>query len=307
MAGSRALKNRINQRKHRQMTRAMEAVSAVKMRRSQSAALSARPYALTALSILQAIQNSSDESVATPLTEKRELKNILLVVVTSDKGLAGAFNANVIRKAERIASSSKVPVKIVAVGKKGRDYFTRRNLKMAEGFLGAGDFGAIDETKHISDYLLKAFTEKSSDEVILVYTNFLSALKQEVVVRKLLPFSRESLEEIIKSIVPLRGRYANIPRSLDVLEGKTASIRFEPSPSDVLGALLPKLLAVEVFHAILEANASEHSSRMIAMKNASESAAELVDSLQVQFNKSRQAAITKELTEITAGKEALTT
>ncbi|OHA18296.1 MAG: ATP synthase F1 subunit gamma [Candidatus Taylorbacteria bacterium RIFCSPHIGHO2_01_FULL_46_22b] len=309
MAGSRALKNRIRSTKNiRQMTRAMEAVSAVKMRRSQMFALAARPYALTALAILREAQKATGGmEQPSALTLKRPLSTICLVVVTSDKGLAGAFNVSVIKKAEKILASTKSQVSLVAIGKKGRDYFTRRGKKPVAEFLGTGDLGAIDETKKISDFLVKLFTEKKCDEVVLVYTNFLSALKQEVVVRKLLPFSSESLQEIIDSITPLRGKYTNMPSSFEKIQAPSSTLLLEPSPTVLLDRLLPHLLAVEIFHAILEANASEHSSRMMAMKNASESAAELVDTLNILFNKTRQAAITKELTEITAGREALAT
>lgn len=307
MAGSRALKNRIRSTKNiRQMTRAMEAVSAVKMRRSQAVALAARPYALTALSILKEIQKTTDSSdTPLPLAEKRSVQTICLVVITSDKGLAGAFNASVIKKAEKIIAHAGETVTLVPVGKKGRDYFARRKMPIAAEFLGAGDFGAIDETRHISDFLITSFSDKKCDEVILVYTNFISALKQEVVVRKLLPFSIESLTEIVESITPLRGRYANMPKTIETLGVAPRNFTFEPSPHAVLKTLLPDLLATQVFHAVLEANASEHSSRMIAMKNASENAADLSQQLNIRYNKERQATITKELTEITAGSEAL--
>lgn len=316
MAGSRALKNRIKSTKNiRQMTRAMEAVSAVKMRRSQMLALNARPYALSALSILHKIQKSTDEAVVlSPLTERREIKTLGLVVITSDKGLAGSFNTNVIKKAEKIiaksapkagAAGARKQTLLIAVGKKGRDYFKRRGTAIEKEFLGAGDFGAISETRAVSDTLVSLFTQKKCDEIVLVYTNFLSALKQEVVVRKLLPFTEEALGEIIADIEPLRGRYANMPVALTDSDTNLSTLVFEPSPQEALAKVLPELLAVQVFHAILEGNASEHSSRMIAMKNASESAGELVDTLNIKYNKARQAAITKELTEITAGREAL--
>ena len=289
------------------MTRAMEAVSAVKMRRSQQAALAARPYALSALSILHKIQKSTEEAVIhSPLTEKRSVETLGLAVITSDKGLAGSFNANVIKKAEKLIAHSGKKALIVAVGKKGRDYFKRRQVSLAGEFLGAGDFGAINETRHISGLVASLFTDKKCDEVVLVYANFLSALKQEVVVRKMLPFTEEALGEIIADIEPLRGRYANMPVMItNSSERPAGTLIFEPSPQEALEKVLPELLAVQIFHAILEGNASEHSSRMIAMKSASDSAAELVDTLNIQYNKARQAAITKELSEITAGREAL--
>lgn len=309
MASGRALKNRIRSTKNiEQITKAMEAVSAVKMRRSQSFALGARPYALAALEILRGVQNGAANLGAddSPLMQKRNTKNITLAVITSDKGLAGAFNSNVIRKTEKILAQGGKEFSLVTIGKKARDYFGRRNAKVVGEFLGAGDFGTMDETRHISNFIAGLFLEKKCDEVILIYTNFLSALKQEIVVRKILPFSNESLTEIIGSITPLRGRYANMPAALGTSSiNRSSSFLFEPSPQKILEELLPSLLEIQIFHAILEANASEHSSRMIAMKNASENAGELIGGLELKYNKARQALITKELAEITGGREAL--
>jgi F-type H+-transporting ATPase subunit gamma len=306
MASGRTLKNRIKATKSiKQITKAMEAVSAVKMRKSQNVALSARPYALTALEILYGISFIANHA-SLPLMEKRPVKRICLAVITSDKGLAGAFNSNVIRKAEKILKQGDKEFVIVAIGKKARDYFSKRDTRVVGEFVGAGDFGTISETKHISDCLSNLFLEQKCDETILIYTNFVSALKQEVVARKILPFSEESLKEIVDSITPLRGRYANMPKALGTINIKNStSFIFEPSPTEILETLLPKLLEIQVFHAVLEANASEHSSRMIAMKNASENAGELIDGLNLIYNKARQALITKELAEITGGREAL--
>ncbi len=307
MAGSRALRNRIRSTKNiRQMTKAMEAVSAVKMRRSQMLALNARPYALSALSLLRSIQKSALETgEVSPLMEQREINVRGLVVITSDKGLAGSFNQNVIKRAEQVIAKSDKKTLLITVGKKGRDYFRRRHASITQEFLGAGDYGALDETRLISDAIIHYFMSRECDEVVIVYTNFLSALKQEVVVRTLLPFTEHTLNEILAGIEPLRGKYANIPASFETADTSAEELIFEPSPTQALSVILPQLLAVQVFHAILEGNASEHSSRMFAMKNASDSAGELVEKLNIQYNKTRQAAITKELTEITAGKEAL--
>lgn len=310
MAGSKNLKTRIRSTKNiKQVTRAMEAVSAVKMRRSQQFALRARPYALAALEILRGVESAIQQTGGgelSPLLEKRPVKKTLLVVITSDKGLAGSFNTSVIRKAEKMIKESEKEISLVAIGKKGRDYFARRNATILQSYVGTGDYGEISETRHISDFLIKTFTDNNADEVILVYTNFISALKQEVVVRSLLPFDEKSLTEIVDSIIPLRGRYANMPKVVgNIKPANSVNFLFEPSPKAVLEKLLPDLLAVEIFHAILEANASEHSSRMVAMKSASENASELIDELNIRYNKARQALITKELAEITSGAAAL--
>ncbi|OHA20581.1 MAG: ATP synthase F1 subunit gamma [Candidatus Taylorbacteria bacterium RIFCSPHIGHO2_01_FULL_51_15] len=312
MATLRTIRLRIKGTKNiKQITRAMEAVSAVKMRKSQQAALAARPYATAALRLLKNIHGSSVEGgVLSPLLEKREVKNTLLVVVTSDKGLAGPFNANVLKKAEQFIKNTAVEPKkvisIAAVGKKAGEYFSRRGRTPANSWTGHGDFVELGEVEHVFDFVRKSFEQKKVDEVFVVYTNFLSAMKQEVVVRKLLPFSEEGLEEMVKGIAPDKGRFAevNVQDVVDVVN--VGEYLFEPSPKEIFDTLLPTLLKIEIYHAILEANASEHSSRMIAMRNATDNAGELIKSYTVSLNKARQSAINKELAEITGGSEALT-
>jgi F-type H+-transporting ATPase subunit gamma len=307
MATSRAIKNRIKSTKNiKQITKAMEAVSAVKMRKSEVVALKARPYALSALEIFKGLSARLDNNISnlSPLLEQNKSKKIGLVVITSDKGLAGSFNTNVLRKALEILKDKKDEFELITVGKKGKDFLGRRGFSIAKDFLGAGDFVELEETRPISIFIKEGFLNKRWSKVILLYTNFMSALKQETITREMLPFSFESISKIVDGITPDRGRYANMPSFIGQKE-KGLTYKFEPDPVTVLNELLPALLEIEVHHAILEANASEHSSRMVAMKNASENAGELIGELTLVYNKARQAQITKELTEITAGKEAL--
>ncbi len=170
------------------MTKAMEAVSAVKMRKSEQLALRARPYALAALEVLKNVSKNMPEehTSLSPLLDERPIKKSLLVVFTSDKGLAGSFNTQIIRKTQKLLEDKSKDYSLAVVGKKGRSFFARRNMEIAGEFFGNGDFGAIDEIKPLSILLMELFTAKKCDEVILVYTNFLSALRQEVIVRKLL-------------------------------------------------------------------------------------------------------------------------
>lgn len=307
MASSKSIKNRIKSTKSiKQITKAMEAVSAVKMRKSEQTALRARPYALAALEMLRGLSAKLDNdfSSISPLLSAPINKPICMVVVTSDKGLAGSFNTNVLRKA--LAFTKENPdTEVIAVGKKGRDFLKRRGVKIIEGVTGAGDFADLAETAPIADLVKKGFEEKRWSAVHLLYTNFLSALKQEVTNRRILPFDFESINAIIEGITPTRGKYANMPEVLGKEIEKSSAYVFEPSPKQILGELLPALLDIEIYHAVLEGNASEHSSRMIAMRNASENAGELIDELTLQYNKARQAQITKELSEITAGASAL--
>ena len=314
MATLRTIRLRIRgTRNIKQITRAMEAVSAVKMRKSQGVALAARPYASAALRLLKAVhQGSGSENAAlSPLLDKREVTNTLLVVVTSDKGLAGPFNANVLKKAEAFSNSAKPSVQVMAVGKKAAEYFSRRGRKPIASWTGFGDFVNVEEIGPLFEAVSDAFASKRVDEVHIAYTNFLSAMKQEGVVRKLLPFSEEGLEEMVGGIVPERGRFAmkdtNIPMDTNETNNtnKSREYLFEPSPREIFESILPALLKIQLYHAVLEANASEHSSRMVAMRNATDNASELIKSYTVSLNKARQAAINKELAEITGGSEAL--
>ena len=324
MATLRTIRLRIKGTKNiKQITRAMEAVSAVKMRKSQGVALAARPYATAALEILKNVEAGSGEAgMLSPLLEKREVKNVLLVVVTSDKGLAGPFNTNVIKKAEQfIKERTTTPnpslerrggeATVATVGKKAGDYFTRRGRTPIVALTGYGDYAEISEVQPIFEAITEAFISKRVDEIYIIYTNFLSAMKQEVVIRKLLPFSGEGLEEMVRGIVPERGRFAEpsvearLPQQQNRRSQASTEYLFEPSPKEILESILPALLKIQIYHAILEANASEHSSRMIAMRNATDNASELIKSYTVSMNKARQSAINKELAEITGGSEAL--
>ncbi len=306
MAGSRAIKSRIKSTKNiQQITKAMQAVSAVKMRKSEAAAVKGRFFALYALDILAKIEANTGTAIKSlsPLFETNDTaeKNCL-VVITSDKGLAGAFNSNVIRKSEELIRNSEVPVEIVAVGKKGRDFFTRKNLKVVKDFEGAGDLATLTEAKNISDFIISLYVEKKYKKIDIVFTNFISALKLEVIHRPLLPLNEETLKQVVENIIPKTGRFSDVKNDSTSI---ISEYKFEPSPEEIVVTLVPKLVELEIFHSILEANASEHSARMVAMKNASENAKEMIGKLTIKYNKERQAQITKELIEITSGKNAL--
>lgn len=314
MPSSKEIKNRARSVKNiAQITQAMEAVSATKMRKSQEFALSARPFAVASFEMLRGLLEYA--SVLPPVLEKREVKKSLICVVSSDKGLAGAFNANVFRKAEELFSGMRKENKayaLVTVGKKAKDYFSARGGSASGGgnhiketFLGFGDFSAFKDTMPVADSLLAEFLEKRYDEVIVVYTNFRSTLRQDVVKKIILPATKEGLREIVESILPEQGKYAGRGSSGDGETRYSYEYLFEPSPRELLDMLIPLLLRMHMHHIILESNASEHSARMVAMKAASDNAKELIEELQLLYNKARQAGITQELTEITAGVEVL--
>lgn len=305
MAGARAIKTRIKSTKNiQQITKAMEAVSAVKMRKSEAAALHGRPYALYALQILRKIESGTEESLKalSPFFEKVEgVNKVCFIVVASDKGLAGSFNSNVLKKAHEVISKETLPVSVVAVGKKARDYFERKGIPLEATFEGIGDFATMEECSPIAELATSLFLQKKYSKINIVYTNFVSALKQEAVLRPLLPLSRDTLEEVTANIIPETGKFSHLRNNVS----NDTEYKFEPTPTTIIKELVPLLVEIEIFHSILEANASEHSARMVAMKNASDNAKDIIGKLTIKYNKERQAQITKELIEITSGKEAL--
>jgi F-type H+-transporting ATPase subunit gamma len=284
------------------VTRAMEAVSAAKMRKTQQSAFAGRAYARAALSILARLSGSS-EVKRHPLTQVREVKNTALVVITSDKGLAGALNSSVIRAAASVIEGrAKESITVYAYGRKGEEYFSRRDYKIAKAFENKRDDVALSEMQELSKELSDGFLTKQYDEVIAVYSNFRSTFEQVPTVVKILPLSVEGITEIVQAIKPAKGKWSNEP----VLDSPV-SYTVEPSADEVLGLLIPRLVAVSLYFMLLEAKASEHSARMVAMKNASDKSKERVRDFTRLYNKIRQAAITREVSEIVGGREALAT
>ncbi len=286
------------------VTRAMEAVSAVKMRKSQERALSGRTYAAVALSILERVAGAN-ELKGNPLVEERKGK-ACFVVVTSDKGLAGSLNSAVVRKTEeelRARGLFKDEAVIIALGRRGADYFASRGWNVAARHENLSDSVEEADMRAITDLLLSLRERGEAGECFVAYQNFLSTFEQKPVIRKLLPLSREGIGAIVKGIQPAKGKYAGADP--EAQRPRVATYLIEPDPASVLSVLLPRLLNIAVFHALLEAKASEHSARMVAMKNATDKAKELAATFTRTFNKVRQAAITREVSEITSGMEAM--
>lgn len=308
---ARDIKRRIKSVKNiAQITKAMEAVSANKMRKSQSFAIQARPYAVASFQLLENLLARTPK--LPEIFTGREVKKTLLIVVTADKGLAGAYNSNVLRTAEKWVKERKSGNKefaVLAVGKKAKEYFSRRDIPVAGSFSGFSDFSKLNQTEPVAKLATDGFMNKEWDEVFAIYTNFKTTLKQEVAVRELLPVTKEGLEEMIFGILPESGRFAERgneqEQRIHAPQKYKSEYVFEPTPEKILNELVPRLLAMHIHHIILESNASEHSSRMVAMKNASDNAKDLIGGLTLKYNKVRQAGITREIIEITAGSEAL--
>jgi F-type H+-transporting ATPase subunit gamma len=295
-----------------QITKAMELVSATKMRKSQEIALASRPYAFAALDFLATV--SILETKLPPLFEARKkIKKVLFVLVTSDKGLAGAFNSSVIRKFEQHFREDKrhegEEKLFVAVGEKAYAYLTKKGFNVVKKFVEVGDYTTPVQTNLLADFLVRGYLNKDFDRVIVVSTHFRTALKQEPHVRRILPIDFDHIADTIREIIPERGKFADLIKEHRISFvpelNKIKEYTIEPNPEKVLEKLAEHLFFMQVYHLILEANASEHSARRMAMKTASDNAKDLGENLNLQYNKSRQAKITTEISEISAGAEAL--
>ncbi len=286
MASPREIRRRIRSvRNMSQITRAMEMVSASKMRRAQQRVVASRPYAerlQTVIADLSALQIDPEEMRAFPLLEQREVRRSAVILITPDKGLTGALNSNIIRRASRyILAEAGVPVEVIASGKKGRDFMVRTRQDVVAEFTGLGDNPSLEDIRPIAQVALDDFTSGKVDAVHIVFPRFVNTLSQVPEVRPILPIVR--------------------PEGA----GEYSDYIFEPNPLVVLNDLLPRFVEIQIYQALLESIASEHSARMVAMRNASQNAKDLVSDLTLSYNKARQAMITAEVSEIAAGANAL--
>lgn len=290
----------------RKVTKAMEAVSAVKMRKSQVRALTGRPYARAALAVLSRLAPSLT-TLKHPLTENRSVVRAALVVVTSDKGLCGILNAAVLKEAERTIKSLQLSadrLQLYTLGRKAAEYFGRRGYTVVQRHDNVSDDVSIVDLHEITESLVRGFTGEAYDRVDIVYTEFKSTFEQKAVAHQVLPLSLDTVQTLVAGIVPTKGVMSSEGSSL---EQAPAAYTVEPEADEVLGVLLPRLTSVIVYHALLESKASEHSARMVAMKNASDKSRDRSKMLTRTFNKARQAAITREVSEIVGGIEAMAT
>jgi len=294
VASVQDLKRRIRSvRNTRKITRAMELVAAAKLRRAEARITALRPYAETMNELIAGVGRAA-ASVRLPLLEQREqIDTVVIVPLTGDRGLAGAFNAQIMRRAfalERSLQSEGKAVRWVAIGKKGRSTLTFRRRDLAGAYLGFTDRPAYEDAQAIAHRVAELFTTGEVDRVVLVYNTFVSALTQRVTEQDVLPISRDILETDEEE------------RQADVLRG---DFIFEPEPEQILERLLPVYLETQIYRALLESTASEQGARMTAMRNASKNAGELIDSLTLSMNRARQAEITQEILEVVGGAEAL--
>lgn len=294
------IKNKIvATKKTGQVTKAMESVSAVKMRKSQERAFLGRPYVHAALRILARLAQS-DTGIVHPLTTIRTEGSVLAVIITSDKGLAGSVNSAVLKQAEKLFKQYPV-IDVVAIGRKAVEFAGREKKTIIATYTNVSDGVTLDDVYDISSKVIEAFTNQRYQKVVVIYQNFLSTFEQEAIVRQVLPLDTIELNNMMDGIKPKTGRFSGN----DIPSDKQISYLVEPAPEDVLKTLLPQLVQIMFYHALIESKASEHSARMVAMKNATDKSKELVKSLTIKFNNKRQAAITAEVSEITAGVESM--
>lgn len=291
-----------------QVTKAMEAVSAVKMRRSQAVAIEMRPFALHAVGLLRRLTQLGATKGHALIKTHEEKRNELMIVITSDRGLAGSLNNYVLKAAhdhlvKKGWDKKKDHVSIITIGKKGHEYFEKRGYTVIQHLEKWGEGVPMGDPSALADMLIKDYTNELYDRVMLVYGNFESTFSQKPVVRRLLPISFAAVDELVDGIVPARGKYSELK---NVTNGDAGiEYMFEPDAQTVLNELLPYLVGVLLYHAVLQANASEHSARMVAMKSASDRARDLTKELTLVFNKERQTSITAEISEITSGIESM--
>jgi len=271
-----------------QITKAMKMVSAAKLRRAQDSIIQMRPYAQKLQEMLSNIVGGSSSDSGLPLAEERSVERVLIIPITSNRGLCGAYNTNVIKMARNriietyAAQHAKGNVSVLPIGKKGYEYFARHGYKVIDNYWNIFADLSFDNVREAAVYAQKAFLDKQFDRVELVYSKFKNAATQEFVVEPYLP----------------------IPKA-EKIKGKSMDFLFEPSKDVLLQELMPKILNTQVYKAVLDANASEEGARMTAMDKATENANELLRNLKISYNRARQAAITTELTEIVSGAAAL--
>ncbi|MBI2958154.1 MAG: ATP synthase F1 subunit gamma [Chloroflexi bacterium] len=286
MLSPRVLRRRIKSvQSTAKITRAMEMIATAKMKRTQEAALAGRPYAEKMTYVIGHLAASlSGDADATPaFLKSRDVKRIGIVHITTDRGLCGALNSSVNRQAASFILKEGKPVSVVAVGKKGREFMSRNALEVRAEFMGVGDAPKIVDTLPVSRVIMEDYLSGYVDLVYLSYPRFISTMVQRPVIEQLIPVEPVPLER-----------------------GQLADYIYEPNVTVVLDRLLPRFVEMQVFHAVLEAIASEQSARMVAMRNATDSAKEMVADLTLALNKARQEMITKELLDITGGVAALT-
>jgi len=296
VASLRDIKRRINGVKNiSQVTRAMQMIAAAKMRRAQEQVVASRPYAEKAWEVLTHLSRQpGSKKQLHPLLTQRPVNTTGIILLTSARGLAGGYNTNIVRKTMRFIDQAEKPVKLITVGRKGRSAFARTSTPIIAEFESIADKPTLLDVLPIAQIVINDFLNGSFDEVYLAYTDFVNTIVQKPVVKRLLPLLPDKLDEQAVS------EYVDSTR-----KSASAAYIYEPNLTELLNTILPRFTELQVYQAVLEALASEHSARMVAMRSATDNANELVADLTLTYNRVRQEAITKEMMDIVGGVEAL--
>jgi F-type H+-transporting ATPase subunit gamma len=291
MSGAlKEVRNRIKSvQSTQQITKAMKMVSAAKLRRAQDAITQMRPYAHKLQEMLSNIVSNNDGDVKVALAAERPVEKVIIIVVTSDRGLCGGYNSNLIKLAKQLIKDkytqqqAKGNVQILPIGKKGYEHFTKNGFKVVDKYWDIFSGLSFDKVQAAAKYAMDAFANKEADAVELIFSEFKNAATQHFIAEQFLP---------VMKVEKIAGQ-------------KNADFIFEPGKDVLIAELMPKILNTQLYKAVLDANASEHGARMTAMDKASDNANELLKALKISYNRARQAAITTELTEIVSGAAAL--
>lgn len=293
MASAREMRLRIRSVKNiSQVTRALETVSASRVRKATQAVMATRPYAEKAWKVLVHLaRQPGHESLHPLLVERSAVKKVLVIMISGDRGLAGAYNANIVRHTLQEFNAYTVPVQYVTVGRKGRDMLLRRRKDILAEFSHLPANPSFGDVSVIGRMAVSEFLSGRVDQVFLAYTTFRTLVSQQATIRQLLPLQVKSTKDLV-------GHQQEVHPS-------SAVFTYEPDQAEILGQVIERFTGVQVFQAILESVASEHAARMIAMRNATDSATELASALQMEYNKARQAGITSDMLDIAGGAEAM--
>jgi F-type H+-transporting ATPase subunit gamma len=294
MANAREVKQRIRSVKNiAQVTRALQAVSASRVRKAMDAMYHTRPYANKAWQVLTHIAGQPGRKTLHPLlTTREEVKSVIVVMISSDRGLAGPYNTNILRATLKAFGDYPVPVRYISIGRKGTELLYRRGKQILADFSGLPAEPTYNDVTPIGRMAVDEFLSGKADEVYLMYTDFVNMVRQDPVQKKLLPLEYETHEGLVQ---------ADFAHS----NGPSAAYLYEPGEDEILDEIIPSFTRLQVFQAVLESFASEHAARMVAMKNATDNATELAGLLQLDYNKARQLSITSDILDIVGGAEAL--
>lgn len=295
MANTREIRLRIRSVKNiRQVTRALQAVSASRVRKAMEAVQRTRPYASKAWQVLTHIAGQPGRSTLHPLLlERSEVKNIIVVMISGERGLAGPYNTNILRYTLNQFRDTSIPVRYIAVGRKGAELLFRRGLNVMAQFTELPAEPQFSDASPIGRILVDEFLAGNADAIYLVYTDFVNMIRQVPTMKLLLPLEVQSHEGLVQA------EFGSGQK------GPSAAYIYEPGQTEILDQIVPRFTALQVYQALLESIASEHAARMVAMKNATDNASELANNLTLEYNKIRQQGITNEMLDIAGGAEAL--